>query len=132
MIDGLTDHVVCDHIDHEVHATFMQGGSKVLEIICCAIFWVETVAVKLLGSFNLRLNLCCCSHILLPISMIGLTVFGVFGQLGSHGGDPNGREAHSLNIIKLLQVVSWEAEIETGGLLTLLMIPRQVPPQYFY
>jgi hypothetical protein len=64
--------------------------------------------------------------------MIGLAVLGVFGQLCSHGGNPNGREAHSLNIIELSQLVSWEATIETSELLTLFMMPRQVPPQYLY
>jgi hypothetical protein len=33
--------------------------------------------------------------------MIGLAVLGVFGQLRSHGGNPNSREAHSLDVVEL-------------------------------
>lgn len=34
--------------------------------------------------------------------MIGIAILGVLGQLGCHWSDPDGREAHALDVVQLV------------------------------
>jgi hypothetical protein len=79
-----------------------------------------------------------CAHILLPVSMIRRPITRVLRHLRGHGGDPDGREAHSLDIIQLCILFTFVLAnpILLAGLfgivvLTWLMMPCHEPPQYF-
>jgi hypothetical protein len=63
MVDGLTDHMIGDHVDHQIHAAFVQGRRKVLEIICGAISRVQAVAARQSRMIRIMFENCIGAHI---------------------------------------------------------------------
>lgn len=129
-------------IDHEIHPAAMKGRRKVLQVLSGAKIWIERVAVDIRSQYMRSRDLgkeagtspsssARHSHILLPVTVIACSVSSALRQLLRHGGNPDGRESHSLNVIQLdLNVRKWVSV--KSVLLTWLIIPCQEPPQYFY
>lgn len=46
------------------------------------------------------------SQILLPVAVVRGSFAGVLGQLAGDGGDPDGSESHSLDVVQLTTSVS--------------------------
>lgn len=71
-------------------------------------------------------------HVLLPVAVVSVTVGGRVFELRRNGSDPDGCEAHVLDVVQLfppLAVLLFHLERLSGR--TFLMIPCHVPPQYF-
>jgi hypothetical protein len=95
-------HIIRHNVNHEIHSPIMEGGREVFSVLRGAVVGIERVAgaVSTLssGKRNCRPSIL---HVLLPVSMIPCPFSRVLGQLLRHGRDPNGCEAHSLDVIQL-------------------------------
>jgi hypothetical protein len=91
--------MVSNHIDHQIHASVMQSVGESLEVGLRSVVGVEGVsgAGEFPSSSENEEDL----HVLLPVTMVGLSVWSVLLKLSSHRCYPDRRESHPLDIVQL-------------------------------
>lgn len=134
--------VISHDVDHEKHPTGVKGISQGFQVIGSAEFRIQRVSVSKKKKKNHRSARVCsqrsmeqgCAQVFLPITVIRRCIcrIHIVVPLGCHWSNPDSCEAHILDVIQLGNKVSDEVDMsENQKPLTLLMIPRHVPPQYF-